>query len=189
MAVNKRNIVIEGSSGKLGKTLVFRQRGGITILSAPPVLKDDYVPSEDQVAQRFLFMEAAWYAKGAIENSALKKEYQAKAKPNQSAYNIAFKDYTTAPILHSVNYSDYTGAIGGKISCRITDVLAVKAVKISLYDSTGELIEQGMAVQSDFQLDWIYTATVAHTPIVGTNIVIEMTDTPANVYKKEVMIA
>lgn len=188
MAVNKQNVVVEGSSGKIGKTLVFRQRGGVTIMSKNPVLREDYVPTEDQVTQRFLFMEAAWYAKGAISNPVLKAEYKAKAKPNQSAYNIAFKDYTTAPILHSVNYSAYTGAIGTKISCRITDVLAVVSVKVTLREDDGTLIEEGMAVQSDLKLDWVYTATVAHTPIAGTKIFVEMIDTPGNIYEKEVTI-
>lgn len=188
MAVNKQNVAVEGSSGRFGKNMVFRQRGGVTIVSKNPVLKDDYVPTEDQMAQRFAFMEAVMYAKGAIKNPTLKAAYQAKAKPNQSAFNVAFKDYTTAPILHSINYSNYTGAIGGTISCRITDVLAVVAVKVSLYATDGELIEEGMAVQSEFKLDWVYTATVAHTPVLGTHIVVTMTDTPANVYIKEVVI-
>jgi len=188
MAVNKQNIVIEGSSGKFGNNLVFRQRDGVTILSKNPVMREDYVPTEDQVNQRFVFMEAVWYAKSAIANPELKAEYKAKAKPNQSAYNVAFKDFTTAPILHKVNYSLYAGAIGDTLTCRITDLMAVVTVKVSLYDTDGVLIEEGMAVQSDLKLDWVYTATVAHTPVLGTRIVVTMTDTPANVYMREVVI-
>lgn len=188
MAINKQNIIVEGSNGKIGRNLVFRQKGGTTVMPRRSVLNPDYVASEKQINQRFTFMEAAWYAKNAIENPVLKAEYKAKAKPNQTAYNVAFKDFVTAPILHSVNYSAYTGAIGSKISFRITDVLAVVSVKVGLFDTGGVLIEEGMAVQSALKLDWIYTATVAHTPVIGTHIVVTMTDTPANVYTKEVVI-
>jgi len=101
---------------------------------------------------------------------------------------VAFKDYTTAPVLHSINYASYTGAIGSTLTCRITDVLAVVNVKVSLIDSDGVLIEEGMAVQSAMMLDWVYTATVAHTPIAGTVVKVEMTDTPGNVYVVEQVI-
>ncbi len=188
MAVNKQNVVVDGSSGKFGKNLVFRQRAGVTMLSKNPVFRDDYAPTDKQIKQRFKFIEATWYASNAVADPELKERYQAKAKANQSAYNVAFKDYTTAPVLHFVDMENYDGAVGGTITCRITDVLAVVSVKVSLVDNNGELIEEGMAVQSAIKLDWVYTATVAHTPVAGNTIVVKMTDTPGNVYKVEELI-
>lgn len=188
MAVNKQNVVVEGASGKLGKTLVFRQKGGVTVMAVPPKKNQFYVPTVEQIDQRFKFTEASFYAKNAILDPILKAAYLAKAKANQSAYNVAFKDFTTAPILHSINYSNYTGAIGDTLSCRITDILSVLSVKVSLYDTDGVFIEEGMAIQSDLKLDWVYTATVVHTPVLGTKIVVTMTDTPGNVYVRDEVI-
>ncbi len=187
MAVNRNNPVVEGASGRFGNTLVFRQRGRVTIMATRPT-RTTHVATEEQMNRRFLFMEACLYATSVLEDPVKKAAYQAKAKPNQSAYNVAFKDFLVAPILHLVDWSKYRGAIGDLITCRITDVLAVVDVRLSLYDVDGVLIEEGPAVQANLKLDWVYTATVAHTPIAGMRVVVEMTDTPGNVYRDEAVI-
>ena len=187
MAVNRNNPVVDGASGRFGNTLVFRRRGNLTIMATRPK-PSGKAPTENQMNRRFSFMEASSYAVSAIADPLVKLEYQAKAKGNQSAYNVAFKDFLTAPILHQVDWSKYNGAIGDLITARITDVMAVVTVKISLFDAAGVLIEEGPAVQSTLKLDWVYTATVAHTPVIGTRVLVEMTDTPLNVYREEVEI-
>lgn len=188
MAISKNNPIVDGASGKLGNTLVFRKRGNVTIMTTRPSVSER-MPSEDQMTQRLLFAEASFYAKGALNDPILKAEYQAKARGGQSAYNIAFKDYLTAPVLHQVDWSNYTGEIGSTLNCRITDVLAVVNVKVSLFDASGVLVEEGLAVQSSLKLSWVYTATVVHTPVTGTRIVVQMTDTPGNIYKEEIVIS
>jgi len=187
MAISKNNPIVDGASGRFGNNLVFRKRGNVTVLAVRPSVSDR-VPSEQQMAQRFLFAEASFYARGVLSDPLLKAEYQAKAKGGQSAYNVAFKDFLTAPVLHQVDWSNYTGAIGSVLTCRITDVLAVVTVKVSLFDANGVLVEEGLAIQSSLKLDWVYTATVAHTPVTGTRIMVQMTDTPGNVYSEEVVI-
>lgn len=183
MAVNRNNPIVDGASGRFGNTLVFRRRGNLTIMATRPK-PSGKAPTTDQMNRRFSFIEASAYAVSAIADPLVKQEYEAKAKGNQTAYNVAFKDFLTAPILHQLDYSKYTGAVGDVLTARITDVLAVISVKVSLYDTGGNLIEEGAAVQSTLKLDWIYTATVAHTPISGMRIVVEMTDTPLNVYSE-----
>ncbi|RWU10571.1 hypothetical protein [Pedobacter chitinilyticus] len=187
MAISKNNPIVDGASGRFGNNLVFRKRGNRTVMAVRPSVSER-VPTEDQMTQRFLFMEASFYAKSVLENPVLKAAYQAKAKEGQSAYNVAFKDYLTAPILHKLDWSKYTGELGSTLTGRITDVLAVTTVKMSLFDVNDVLIEEGLAVQSELKLDWVYTATVAHTPVVGTRILVQMTDTPGNVYVEEVVI-
>jgi hypothetical protein len=188
MAISNNNPLVDGASGKFGNNLVFRQRGKTTILSARP-RPSTQAPTDKQMNQRFLFTEASAYAKSANADPLVKAAYFEKAKGNQTAYNVAFKDFLTAPVLHKVETSTYSGAVGDKITCRITDVMAVTEVKLSLYDASGTLIEEGLAVQSSLKLDWVYTATVAHTPILGTRILVQMTDTPANVYTEEFAIS
>src|SRR5690606_34479808 len=85
--------------------------------------------SEGQIARQFLFTEASFYAQSAIADLVLKAAYQAKVKGNQSAFNVAFKDFLTSPNLHTVDWSKYAGAVGDTLTCRITDMLAVLAVK------------------------------------------------------------
>ncbi|WP_199119368.1 hypothetical protein [Pedobacter sp. ASV28] len=188
MAVNRNNVVVEGASGKFGRNLVFRQRKQVTVMAAVPTINPDRVYTDKQIAQRFRFMEASMYGVGAIADPELKAAYLAKAKGNQTAYNMAFKDFLTSPVLHQVDWSRYNGEVGDTLVCRITDILAVVSVKVSLYDADGVLVEEGLAVQSALKLDWVYTATVAHTPVVGTMVVVQMTDTPQNVYREEVVI-
>ncbi|WP_410221255.1 hypothetical protein [Pedobacter sp.] len=184
MAVNKNNPVVEGASGRFGRTMVFRQKGALTVMAVRPK-PTNKLPTQEQMRQRFLFAEASAYAMDAINDPVTKEAYLAKAKGNQTAYNVAFKDFLTPPVLHLVDWSKYTGAIGDTITCRITDIMAVVSVKVSLYGTNDELIEEGMAVQSSLKLDWVYTATTAHAPVAGTRMVVQMTDTPQNVYTQE----
>jgi len=186
MAVNKNNPAVIGASGRFGPTMVFRQKGKLTIMANRPT-PTEIEPTAKQMNVRFSFMEASAYAVSAIADTPLKAAYQAKAKGNQTAYNVAFKDFLTAPILHKVDTSKYKGAVGDPILCRITDVLAVVAVKLTLYDRDGILVEEGMAVQGSLILDWVYKATVAQSAPLGL-IVIQMTDVPNNVYTEEYVV-
>jgi hypothetical protein len=187
MAVNRNNPLVDGASGKFGNNLVFRRLGNLTVMAVRPK-KNGKAPSPDQQAQRFSFAEASFYAVNAIADPALKAQYLAKAKGNQTAYNVAFKDFLTAPVLHQVDWSKYQGNVGDTLICRITDVLAVVSVKVSLYTSNDVLIEEGMAVQNALKLDWTYTSTVVHTPVLGTKILVRMTDTPQNIYEESFVI-
>jgi hypothetical protein len=57
MAIVEKNIILEGLRGKLGKMLVFRQRGGKTIVAAT-LRKTDKAPSEAQEIRREKFRQA-----------------------------------------------------------------------------------------------------------------------------------
>ncbi|MFI2743383.1 hypothetical protein ACG2LH_11635 [Zhouia sp. PK063] len=190
MAVNKNNVVVSGSSGKLGNTMVFRQRGRLTVLAQMPYRSKRYVPTENQKAHQLKFTAASFYAQGVLQNPVLKAAYTAKAKGNQSAYNMAIKDYLTPPLLASANCSSYTGKIGSTITLAISDVLAVVTVKIVLYTNDGTLVEEGMAVQdAENAMFWVYTATAVNTPVSGMVLMAYLTSTPGNVYKHELVIS
>jgi hypothetical protein len=97
MARVKNNIITQGLSGMLGGTLVFRQQGGRTIVSAAPT-EAAGEPSAAQVAQRQRFQEAAIYAKAQITDPASKAAYAAEQDgSNGSAYAIAVADFLKAP--------------------------------------------------------------------------------------------
>ncbi|SFU54297.1 hypothetical protein SAMN05216480_106168 [Pustulibacterium marinum] len=181
MAINKDNIIVEGASGKFGKKLVFRQRGVLTIMSKAPK-KTTKAPTTAQIEQRELFGEASIYAKSVIANPELKAIYQAKATGNQSAYNVAFKDYLTAPTCE-FELSGYTGAIGDIIKLKIKDVIEVTNAVVSMYDAEGVLLEEGNAIQQDNLLWWNYTTTTENASLPGTRIVVKLTSFPGNVYE------
>lgn len=187
MAVSKNNVVMEGVSGLIGNKIVFRQRGDATYVSRRPK-KSTKPPTEAQLNQRYLFMEATLYAKGAIQNPELKAAYQAKCKGNQSAYNKAFEDFLVAPILHLLDLSKYNGQPGSTISARITDVLAVVTVEITIIKPDGTVVEQGMAVQGAIALDWTYTATAENDELSLSTVLVTMVSTPGNSYTEEFIV-
>lgn len=82
MAKVKRNPMLQGISGAINKTLVFRQmRDGTTILSAAPDFSRR-VFSEGQLTHQSRFRQAAAYARRAAKTNPIYAEL-AKAQPGQ----------------------------------------------------------------------------------------------------------
>lgn len=181
MAKSRNNVVMRGASGKVGNMLVFRQKAGSTIIADVPKINPDRVPTDDQLSVQERFTDAAFYAKRAISDPDLKERYQQKAKPGQSAYNVAFKDYLTDPEIRRVFTDGYMGAIGDEITIRVRDVLEVKQVHVDIVDGNGVAIEDGLAVATDeTATEWIYTATAANETLTGSAITITLVNTPGN---------
>lgn len=85
------NLFTEGLAGSVGnKQMVFRQRGGATIVSKSPVFGDREM-SPAQKAQQLKFEQAVIYGKAAIAEPVTKAAYKAEAKPNQTAFNVALR--------------------------------------------------------------------------------------------------
>lgn len=183
MAKSKDNVVMQGASGTIGRMLVFRQRAGQTIIARRPVMKEGRVYTAKQIEVRERFADAAYYAKSAIQDEDLKAAYESVAKPGQSAYNIAFRDYLKEPVVNRVFMENYQGAVGDVIGFRIVDVLEVKSVHVEIKDPDGNLIEEGAAVkQFDDGIDWIYTATAENEEWQTSQLTLTIVDTPGNVY-------
>lgn len=90
------NIVTTGLSGKLGNLIVFRNRGGKTIVAKAPKKKQTEW-SEAQERHRLKFQEAVLYAKSAIANETTKEAYKASAEEGETAYNVAVADFLNSP--------------------------------------------------------------------------------------------
>ena len=88
---------MQGASGIVGKTLIFRQmKNGTTVIAMRPKPRTKPItPAEAATHQRF--KEAAHIAKQRIQNPILKAQYLAKAKPGQSAYLVALTEYLNTP--------------------------------------------------------------------------------------------
>ncbi len=181
MAINENNVIVEGASGKFGKKLVFRQKGALTVMAKAPK-KTTKLPSEGQLRRRELFDEASFYARAVIADEVIKARYQAKVTGNQSAYNVAFKDYLKAPKL-SFELDQYHGTIGDIISLKIAPIIEVTNVHLSIYSAEGVLLEEGDPVQQFNTLFWDYVTTVANPEIPGTRIVVSLINFTGNSYE------
>jgi len=107
MAIVKNNPIINGISGKLGDSIVFKQVRGKTIMcNRPP---KPVTQSEPQKGTRDRFRKASEWAKSILLDPEQKAYYQKKAHklklPN--AYTAAIADYMRSAKVTSVNeYGD-----------------------------------------------------------------------------------
>ena len=106
---------MRGARGNVGKQFVYRKHGDNTTIARMPSINKDAVPSAKQTENRELFADAASYAQGAMSSADLKKEYEKKATPGKTAFNIAFRDYLKAPVVKKIDVSNYKGTVGSVI--------------------------------------------------------------------------
>ena len=187
MAHSTDNVILQGAHGTFARQLVFRQRFGQSILCKRPK-KSNVPPTDAQVAIRERFQAATVYAKSVKANPDLLAMYQAAAKDGLTAYNIALADFFRAPDIRELDVSTYTGAVGNTIRVRAIDDFKVKAVQVSIFSATNELLEEGAAVVGANGLDWIYTATKENGTPKGSKIKVQASDMPGNATIKEQVI-
>ena len=172
------NDLVMGSSGRIGKMLVFRQMAGKTIIAKRGIRTAP--PSEDQEAVKELFREAAIYAKKVSDDPSRKSLYEAVAKPGQSAFNLALADFCKAPVIKKITLDDYNGEIGDTLLVRAIDNFRVESVTINIMDENGTEIETGQAVLQENGLDWLYTTMADNPAPQGSTVKVTATDLPGN---------
>jgi len=177
------NIVTEGLSGKILQ-LVFRQRGGKTIVSHRPE-KREHIASAAQAMVRSSFKAAVQYAKAAMTDAATRLAYLAKAEKGQTAFNVAVADFFHAPEIILIDTGQYTGSSGSRILAAVTDDFKVQSVTVRIKDAGGQLIETGNAVALADGLHWQYDATVLNGNSTGSIISITAKDMPGHSVTKE----
>ncbi len=181
MAKSKDNLIMQGTSGRVGRNLVFRLKGDQTIIAkrARPKTNREYTSDHKSVMNRFT--RAALYAKAAIQDPQLKAAYQAKANVNQTAYNVAFRDYIVKPYVALLDDTGYQGNTGEKISLLIKDVLQVVDIRVEILDSNDAVIESGVATVAPADrtnTQWNYTMTEDNPDYENSKYRITLTDTP-----------
>ena len=96
MAIQTQNVVMQGISGKIGKTLVFRQmKNGTTIIAQRPKPRTKPITAAEALTHH-RFRAAAHIAKKRSQDPILRPQYLARAQPGQSAYFVALKEYLNA---------------------------------------------------------------------------------------------
>ena len=180
MAKSKNNVITHGLSGLVGDLVVFRQRANKTIVADRPKAFSK-PPTTAQLDIQHRFKKASQYAKNVMFDPLLKEAYQEMAKPGQSAFNVAFRDFQISPeIDEDIDLSGYSGAIGDEITVSAVDDFKVSSVKVDIIKPDLSLAESGYAVQSVNGLDWIYTTTTVNTELTGGKIIFKASDLPGN---------
>lgn len=97
MAIVRDNILMEGLSGMFGRSIVFKNLRGKTIVALRPAAPSKQ--SEKQKANRSKFKDASHWAREVLQDAGNKEYYQKRAKklnlPN--AYTAAITDYMRKP--------------------------------------------------------------------------------------------
>ena len=174
MAEVRSNVLIRGTSGKLGDQVVMRLlRDGRTILCAMPDFSRRKL-SKDQKAHHAKFKEAAAYAKYAAQHQPIYAELAAGTMKN--AYNIALSDFFHAPKIHRVEVK------GGAVRIQASDNVRVTSVKVKILNEEGSVLEQGEALPADEHW-WSYKP---QTPLKGKlKVEVQAYDLAGNVTRDE----
>lgn len=171
VAIVKRNALIDGLSGSLGKSLYVRQmRDGRTIISMKPDFSTRKC-SEAQIEHQKRVKRAGKYGKEACKQNPI---YARLAEgTHKSAFNIAFADYMKPPVIHSLELQQ-----NNSIRVNATDNVQVTRVVITVLDGQGHELEQGDA---SLELDnwWKYQ------PTHQGHIRVEAWDMAGNAVQKE----
>lgn len=185
MAKAKNNLATEGFSGRLGG-MVYRQKNGNTIISRRPKRVTSVSPAQDNV--RKLFKQAAVYAKAILANPLMKQFYSEKAKEGTSAYNTAMADFFNLPEVVDIDAANYNGSIGSKVSVAAFDDGKITSVRVRIEGSNGMLLEEGMAVQSEDGLHWIFTTGMVNSSLAGSRILATAMDIPGHTASKQIVL-
>lgn len=165
MAKVKRNLMLQGISGAINKTLVFRQmRDGTTILSAAPDFSRR-VFSKGQLTHQSRFQQAAAYARRAAKTNPI---YAELAKgTTKTAYNIALSDWFNPPVIDLVKWEER------RIRIWASDNVLVTKILVTVMDEQEKMLEQGQAQQVN-QAIWEYSAQATG------KVIVEAWDLPGN---------
>jgi hypothetical protein len=183
-----KSLVFHETSGTLGNILTFtRKKSGKVIMGAKRRLSDT-PPTDKQLEIRGKFKKATAYASAVLKDPVKKALYQAKAKGDESAYNVATRDAFNAPEIGDVDTAAYTGQAGQLIRIKATDDFEVAGVQVKITSAAGIVVEYGPAVLDADSLDWLYATTTVNDVPAGSKITITAVDRPANQTVKDVLI-
>ena len=180
------NPIVQNASGMLGDTVVFRKvNGKMQIANKPAPRKRN---SEDQIVVQTRFSRAARYAKKQLGIKEAREMYSARVTDRLTTpFVVAVTDFLTPPRIHSLDTSDYLGAIGDPIAVEASDDFMVKAVRVTITQPDGTRLEDGEAVPDPDREDfWVYKATAVNSDVSGTIIRAIATDRPGNKATEEV---
>lgn len=179
-----RNNTTAGLSGMTDQ-FVYRQVSGRTIVGKIPK-KSKKPPTESQTAVRLQFRKAAAWAKAILRDPAKLAEYRISGNgKGVTAFSSALTDFLKPPLIAEIDSSRYQGQAGGTISIIAMDDHKVASVLVRIEKADGTLVEDGVAIDANDGLHWIFTSAIAAGNISGNKIIVTATDQPGNSIVKQ----
>lgn len=169
------NVATRGFSGKVGKTLVFRDGPtDVTYVAAAP-RPSKKLPTAAQEVQKDKFRLAALYVARVVADVNLWTEYEAMAKVKgfRTTRNFIIADYFSVPRIWSFDLELYTGLPGSVITVLVSCLIRAKKVKFVIYNPEGTEIENGEASPETNNQTWTYTTTSTNEALIGSRIVVK----------------
>jgi hypothetical protein len=177
MATLKLNAFMNALHGAIGDLVVVGKGDNLYVQrrarKRPP-------PTGAQEAQIGRFALASRWARTALADPAVKAAYQAACRGNQTAHNLAIKDFLHPPAVASIAVAGYHGQPGDSVRIVATDDFKVTRVLVQVRRMDGDLLEEGAATSSGTDHSWLYRCQTEVPP--GTTVLIEATawDLPGN---------
>ena len=146
MAIQTQNVVMQGVSRKIGRTLVFRQmKNGTTVIAQRPKPRSKPVTAAEALTHD-RFRAAAHIAKKRSQDPMLRPQYLARAQPGQSAYFVALKEYLNA---HKTNTTaDTIHRSVDAVTARVNKPAEInlEIAKFNIIAANNMLVQQRMAI-------------------------------------------
>ncbi|MBN2613764.1 MAG: hypothetical protein JXB00_19560 [Bacteroidales bacterium] len=184
MARVKKGSVVKGLSGRVGKSLVFKTYGDITIVSKYPDMSK-VVPTEKQKNENGKFRDAMAWVKVQMSDQEIKQLYKAKTNGLQRPHNIALADYYNPPVINSVEVSIAQPSKADQVLIDATDDFMVTRVEVEIKDANGNQTEKGMALHMRDN-KWLYAVKRIYPSSAGLKITVRAWDRPENCTEKTV---
>ncbi|MBC8504998.1 MAG: hypothetical protein ISR58_12530 [Anaerolineales bacterium] len=133
MAKVKKNVIIEGLSGRVGN-LLFKQYGDKTVVTKWPEHDPNRKPTPGEAHQRGRIKDAAAMAKSILATDEGLAYYQAARHrlEKHSAYHTAVFDFFGMPEVVSVHMSQ-----DGNLLIEVQDNVGVRQVQVEIDDIRG----------------------------------------------------
>jgi hypothetical protein len=179
MARSKNNPLLKGTSGQIGKNVVVKTLvDGSQVIANMPSKRKKTSPKQKENEDKLKY--ANHYAKAQMANPAIAEQYNRRAKgTTKNGFNLAVKDFSHAPTIHSIDAAEYDGNPGTTIRIRATDDFKVMSVTVTI--TVGNtVIEKGEATPRGKRGLWRYTTTVKNARFKGSVITAEAIDMPNN---------
>lgn len=143
----KLNRAFREASGSLDD-LTFRTVNG-KVIACRRADRSKTAYSENQIAARERFKEAAAYGRGAMNDEDARQMYQAAARERElPVYAVMIADYFNAPVIGKVNTDAYNGHANQVIQVTASDDFGVVRVQVKISGPSGNVIESGEAFNS-----------------------------------------
>ena len=172
----KLNRAFREASGELDG-LVYRNVRGKVVVSRKPDTSN-VVYSENQIAHRQRFKQAAAYGKSVMADAETRELYEAAAKAkDMPVFALTVADYFNAPTIDMLDLSAYNGQVNDIIKISASDDFGVQTVHVSIADENGALIESGYAMETAEGAGlWVYVSIASVESNVTVTVV--ATDRP-----------